>query len=75
MPAMTVSHETHDNPIAEHEKGKTPNTSGEPGAARSRARRAPTNTNKLDQMIERVTESRVAQEAIKLELVTKLESL
>ncbi|KAL5978762.1 hypothetical protein ACLOJK_029879 [Asimina triloba] len=56
-------------------KGKAPSTSGEAGAARSRAKRAPTNADKLDQVIERVSESRVAQEAIRLELVTKLESL
>ncbi|KAL6013468.1 hypothetical protein ACLOJK_003966 [Asimina triloba] len=30
-------------------KGKAPNTSGEAGVAQSRARRAPTNVNKLDQ--------------------------
>ncbi|KAL5999247.1 hypothetical protein ACLOJK_040697 [Asimina triloba] len=40
--------------------------SDETRAARSRARRTPTNTNKLDQVIERVTESRVAQEAIRV---------
>ncbi|KAL6000418.1 hypothetical protein ACLOJK_024114 [Asimina triloba] len=49
-------------------KGKAPNTSSEVRAALSRARRAPANASKLDQ-------SRVAQEAIRLELVTKLESL
>ncbi|KAL5984790.1 hypothetical protein ACLOJK_038626 [Asimina triloba] len=43
-------------------------TSGEAGAARSHAKRALTNADKLDQ-------SRVAQEAIGLELFMKLESL
>ncbi|KAL6013383.1 hypothetical protein ACLOJK_003881 [Asimina triloba] len=56
-------------------KGKALSTSGEARAAQSRVRRAPTNADKLDQVIERVTKSRVAQEAIRLELVTKLESL
>ncbi|KAL5992358.1 hypothetical protein ACLOJK_013275 [Asimina triloba] len=73
MPPATGSGETRGAIL--RGKGKAPNTSGEVGVARSRARRAPTNANKLDQVIERVTESRVAQEAIRLELVTKLESL
>ncbi|KAL5997015.1 hypothetical protein ACLOJK_007941 [Asimina triloba] len=48
-------------------KGKAPSTSGEAGAAWSRVKRAPTNIDKLDQVIEQVSESRVAQEAIRLE--------
>ncbi|KAL5985131.1 hypothetical protein ACLOJK_036367 [Asimina triloba] len=43
--------------------------------SRPRARRAPTNANKLDHVIERVVESRMAQEAIRLVLVWKLEML
>ncbi|KAL6004361.1 hypothetical protein ACLOJK_004913 [Asimina triloba] len=65
------------NPVAERErgKGKAPSASGESSTARPRARRAPTNANKLDQVIERVVKSRMAQEAIRLELISKLESL
>ncbi|KAL5985490.1 hypothetical protein ACLOJK_027474 [Asimina triloba] len=51
------------------------NNTRETSTARSHARRAPTNANKLDQVIERVVESRMAQEAIRLELVSKLETL
>ncbi|KAL5978653.1 hypothetical protein ACLOJK_029770 [Asimina triloba] len=56
-------------------KGKAPSASGETSTARPRARRAPTNANKLDQVIERFMELRMAQEAIRLELVSKLETL
>ncbi|KAL5985830.1 hypothetical protein ACLOJK_027818 [Asimina triloba] len=60
---------------ARHGKGKAPSASRETSTTRPRARRAPTNANKLDQVIERVVESRMAQEAIRLELVSKLETL
>ncbi|KAL6003147.1 hypothetical protein ACLOJK_023370, partial [Asimina triloba] len=59
----------------EQGKGKAPSASRETSTARPCARRAPTNANKLDQVIERVIESRMAQEAIRLELVSKLETL
>ncbi|KAL6009139.1 hypothetical protein ACLOJK_022366 [Asimina triloba] len=71
----TVMTSRQNFPESNQGKGKAPNTSGEAEAARSHARRAPANADKLDQVIERVSESSMAQEAIRLELVTKLESL
>ncbi|KAL5985592.1 hypothetical protein ACLOJK_027578 [Asimina triloba] len=56
-------------------KGKAPNASRETSTTRPHVRRAPTNDNKLDQVIERVVESRMAQETIRLKLVSKLEML
>ncbi|KAL5979267.1 hypothetical protein ACLOJK_019165 [Asimina triloba] len=61
--------------LARHGKGKTPNALGEASAARPPARRTPTNANKLDRGIERVVGLRMAQEAIRLEIISKLEML
>ena len=61
-------------PERDPEKGKIP-TNGESGAARARARRAPTNAEKLDLMRDDLKESRLAQDAIKFELLRAQEAV
>ncbi|KAL5991247.1 hypothetical protein ACLOJK_012154 [Asimina triloba] len=48
-------------PKSNQGKGKTPNTSIEAGAARPHAKRAPTNANKLDEVLERVAKLEALQ--------------